>query len=211
MIERVYKRASTSKLLEQIIVATDDGRIAQAAKKIGAEIRMTSPHHNSGTERVAEVALEITTPIIINIQGDEPLIKGQMIDELVTALQDESIPMVSLMAKVRNLKLLHDTNAVKVVVDKDGFALFFSRSPLPFQASDYFLQHIGIYGYQRNFLLNFTKLKPSRLENIEKLEQLRALEYGYKIKMIETQSPTLSIDTPQDIIKLEELLNKRSK
>ena len=209
MIERVFERASTAKFLEQIIVATDDDRIAQAAQKIGAEVRMTSPHHNSGTERVAEVANKVKTPLIINIQGDEPLVSGQMIDTLILALQDEFIPMVSLMAKIQDLNLLRDANTVKVVVDKDSFALYFSRSPLPFQASDFFYQHIGIYGYQRDFLFNYIRLKPSRLEKTENLEQLRALEHGYRIKMIETQSPTLSVDTPNDIIKLEEFLKKR--
>jgi len=210
MIERVFERASTAKFLEQIIVATDDDRIAQAAQKIGAEVRMTSPHHNSGTERVAEVANKVKTPLIINIQGDEPLVSGQMIDTLILALQDEFIPMVSLMAKIQDLNLLRDANTVKVVVDKDSFALYFSRSPLPFQASDFFYQHIGLYGYQRDFLLNYIRLEPSRLEKTENLEQLRALEHGYRIKMIETQSPTLSVDTPNDIIKLEEFLKKRS-
>ena len=210
MIERVFERASTAKFLEQIIVATDDDRIAQAAQKIGAEVRMTSPHHNSGTERVAEVANKVKTPLIINIQGDEPLVSGQMIDTLILALQDEFIPMVSLMAKIQDLNLLRDSNTVKVVIDKDSFALYFSRSPLPFQASDFFYQHIGIYGYQRDFLFNYIRLEPSRLEKTENLEQLRALEHGYRIKMIETQSQILSVDTPNDIIKLEEFLKKRS-
>jgi 3-deoxy-manno-octulosonate cytidylyltransferase (CMP-KDO synthetase) len=210
MIERVVERALTAKFLEQIIVATDDERIAQAAQKIGAEVRMTSPHHNSGTERVAEVANKVKTPLIINIQGDEPLVSGQMIDTLILALQDEFIPMVSLMAKIQDLNLLRDSNTVKVVIDKDSFALYFSRSPLPFQASDFFYQHIGLYGYQRDFLLNYIRLEPSRLEKTENLEQLRALEHGYRIKMIETQSPTLSVDIPNDIIKLEEFLKKRS-
>jgi 3-deoxy-manno-octulosonate cytidylyltransferase (CMP-KDO synthetase) len=210
MIERVFERALTAKFLEQIIVATDDERIAKAAQKVGADVQMTSPHHNSGTERVAEVANIVKTPLIINIQGDEPLVKGQMIDALVLALQDEFIPLASLMAKVQDLNLLRDNNTVKVVIDKDSFALYFSRSPLPFQASDYFYQHIGIYGYQRDFLLKFIRLGPSRLEKTESLEQLRALEHGYRIKMIETQTPTLSVDTPNDIIRLEEFLNKRS-
>jgi 3-deoxy-manno-octulosonate cytidylyltransferase (CMP-KDO synthetase) len=210
MIERVFERALTAKFLEQIIVATDDERIAKAAQKVGADVQMTSPHHNSGTERVAEVANIVKTPLIINIQGDEPLVKGQMIDALVLALQDEFIPLASLMAKIQDLNLLRDNNTVKVVVDKDSFALYFSRSPLPFQASDYFYQHIGIYGYQRDFLLKFIRLGPSRLEKTESLEQLRALEHGYRIKMIETQSPTLSVDTPNDIIRLEEFLKKRS-
>ncbi len=210
MIERVFERASTAKFLEQIIVATDDERIAQTAQKIGAEVRMTSAHHNSGTERVAEVANKVKTPLIINIQGDEPLVNGQMIDTLILALQDKFIPMVSLMAKIQDLNLVRDANVVKVVVDKDSFALYFSRSPLPFQASDYFYQHIGIYGYQRDFLLNYIRLEAARLEKTENLEQLRALEHGYRIKMIETQSPTLSVDTPNDIIKLEEFLKKRT-
>jgi len=159
---------------------------------------------------VAEVANKVKTPLIINIQGDEPLVQGQMIDALVLALQDEFIPMVSLMGKVQDLNLLSDTDTVKVIIDKDSFALYFSRSPLPFQASDFFYQHIGIYGYQRDFLLNFISLEPSRLEKTENLEQLRALEHGYRIKMIETQVPTLNVDTPNDIIKLEEFLKKRS-
>jgi len=159
---------------------------------------------------VAEVANKVKTPLIINIQGDEPLVQGQMIDALVLALQDEFIPMVSLMGKVQDLNFLSDTDTVKVIIDKDSFALYFSRSPLPFQASDFFYQHIGIYGYHRDFLLKFISLEPSRLEKTENLEQLRALEHGYRIKMIETQVPTLSVDTPTDIIKLEEFLKKRS-
>lgn len=209
LIQRVYEKASTAKLLKQIIVATDDERVAEAVKKFGAEVQMTSSLHESGTERTAEVAQEITTPIIINIQGDEPLIKGEMLDELILALQDESISMASLMAKVYDLELIHDTNIVKVVVNKDGYALNFSRFPLPLQTSDYFLQHIGIYGFQRNFLLKFAKLPPKRMEKAENLEQLRALEHGFRIKMFETQFPTLSIDVPQDIIKLEKFLEER--
>lgn len=208
MIQRVYERAQTAKHLDRIIIATDDERISKAAKDFGAEVQMTSPGHNSGTERTAEVAKKIGTPIIINIQGDEPLVEGEMIDDLVESLQDETIPMATLITKVKDLDLLHDINIVKVIRDKEGFALYFSRSPLPFKVQDYFLQHIGIYGYQKEFLLKFTELPPSRLERIENLEQLRALEYGYKIKVIETQFLTLSVDTPQDIIKVENFLKK---
>lgn len=206
MIQRVYERAQTAKYLDRIIIATDDERISKAAKDFGAEVQMTSPGHNSGTERTAEVTKKIRTPIIINIQGDEPLLEGKMIDDLVESLQDETIPMATLITKVKDLDLLHDINIVKVIRDKEGFALYFSRSPLPFKAQDYFLQHIGIYGYQKEFLLKFCELPPSRLERIENLEQLRALEYGYKIKVIETQFLTLSVDTPQDIIKVENFL-----
>jgi len=208
MIQRVYERAQTAKYLDRLIVATDDERISQAAKDFGAEVQMTSPRHNSGTERTAEVAKKIRAPIIINIQGDEPLLEGKMIDDLIESLQDDTIPMATLITRVKDLGLLHDINIVKVIRDKEGFALYFSRSPLPFKAPDYFLQHIGIYGYQKEFLLKFSKLPPSRLERIENLEQLRALEYGYKIRVIETQSLTLSVDTPQDIIKVENLLKK---
>lgn len=210
MIQRVYESASKAKYLEQLIIATDDKRISDVAKNFGAEVRMTSPDHNSGTDRVAEVAREIKTPIVINIQGDEPLLRGEMIDELVAALQDEAVPMATLAARVNDLNLLQDNNTVKVVMDKNGFALYFSRSPLPFQASDYLLQHIGIYGYQREFLLAFSQMEPTRLEKTEMLEQLRALENGFKIKIIETPFLTMGVDSPQDIIKVENYLKEHS-
>ena len=148
IIQRVYEQAQTANLLQQIIIATDDERIFQASRSFGAEVLMTSPLHNSGTERAAEIAEKINTPIIINIQGDEPLLRGKMIDDLVIALQDETIPMATLAAKVKDLSLINEKNIVKAVLDKNGFALYFSRSPLPFQASDYFWQHIqrqGLY------------------------------------------------------------------
>ena len=210
LVQRVYERAQKAKLLKRIIIATDDKRIYQTAENFGAEVRMTSPSHHSGTDRVAEVAKEIESPIIINIQGDEPLLKGEMIDSLVVALQDDTIPMATLAAKKNDLNLLNEKNIVKVVSDANGFALYFSRSPLPFQTSDYFLQHIGIYGYQKDFLLAFSKMQPSRLEKAEKLEQLRALENGYKIKIIETQLHSLSVSSPQDIIEVENLLKKKT-
>lgn len=210
IIQRVYEQAQTANLLQRIIIATDDERIFQACQAFGAEVLMTSPLHNSGTERAAEIAEKINTPIIINIQGDEPLLRGKMIDDLVIALQDETIPMATIAAKVKDLSLINEKNIVKAVLDKNGFALYFSRSPLPFQASDYFWQHIGIYGYQRDFLLEFSQLSASRLETTEKLEQLRVLENGYKIKIIETSSPTLSVNTPQDIIRIEKFLKQRT-
>jgi 3-deoxy-manno-octulosonate cytidylyltransferase (CMP-KDO synthetase) len=211
MIQRVYEAARTAKNLERVIVATDDKRILQAAQDFGAEARMTSSSHRSGTDRVAEVARKINASVVINIQGDEPLIKGEAIDELVEALQDEDIPMATLAVKEDDLNLLNDSNVVKVVPDKDGFALYFSRSPLPFQASDYFWRHIGIYGYQKDFLQKFCRIPPSRLEKTEKLEQLRALENGYRIKIIENKFSTLSVDLPEDIIKVENLLKDRDR
>jgi 3-deoxy-manno-octulosonate cytidylyltransferase (CMP-KDO synthetase) len=169
---------------------------------------MTSPDHRSGTERVAEVAKGLKSPIIINIQGDEPLLQGQMIDDLVQALQYPTTVMATLASKVTDLDLIHNKDIVKVVVDKNGDALYFSRSPLPFRPTDHFQQHIGIYGYQKEFLLKFHALPVSRLEAIEGLEQLRVLENGYKIKIVSTPFPALSVDNPQDIMVVEKFIRK---
>lgn len=209
MIQRVYDGVLEARLVDRIIVATDDERILRAAKSFGAEAVLTSGSHNSGTERAAEVAQNIDNNIIINVQGDEPLVTGGSVDSLVEALQDEDVRMASLMAKVFDLDLLSDPNINKVVTDQDNFALYFSRSPVPYQASDFFYQHIGIYGYKKDFLVEFAKMKPSRLERLERLEQLRALENGCRIKMVEAPSPTLSVDAPGDIIKVEEFLRKK--
>jgi 3-deoxy-manno-octulosonate cytidylyltransferase (CMP-KDO synthetase) len=211
MIQRVYEAAQTAQSLERVIVATDDERILHAAQNFGANARMTSSSHRSGTDRVAEITESINTPLVINIQGDEPLIRGEVIDELVKALQDEDIPMATLAIKEEDMTLLNDSNVVKVVFDKEGYALNFSRSSLSSQASSYFWRHIGIYGYQRNFLLKFCQIPPSRLEKAEKLEQLRALENGYRIKIIENRFSSLSVDTPEDIIKVEKLLEKEAR
>jgi len=210
MIQRVYEQALGSELLRNVIVATDDQRIFDACRAFGAEVQLTSPNHQSGTERVAEVAESLGTPIIINIQGDEPLLQGRMIDDLVKVLQDDSIPMATLAVSVPDLALIHDKDTVKVVVDKNGYALYFSRSPLPSQPSGHFWKHIGIYGYQRHFLMEFRQMPVSQLESCERLEQLRALENGFKIKVIQTDSPTLSVDTPEDIIKVEMFLETQA-
>jgi 3-deoxy-manno-octulosonate cytidylyltransferase (CMP-KDO synthetase) len=209
MIQRVYDGVREARLVDRIIIATDDERIREAAKSFGAEAVLTSGTHNSGTERAAEVVQLIDNNIIINVQGDEPLVTGGLVDSLVEALQDEDVQMGSLMAKVYDLDLLANPNINKVVTDHEGFALYFSRSPVPYQASDFFYQHIGVYGYKRDFLVEFAKMKPSRLERLERLEQLRALENGCRIKMVEAPSPTLSVDTPGDIIKVEEFLRKK--
>ncbi len=208
LIQRVYERAKKARLLHHLIIATDDERIVSTARGFGAEVRMTSPDHRSGTERVAEVAETLSSPIIINIQGDEPLLHGQMIDDLVRALQDSEVPMATLAVKVTDMERIRDQDIVKVVEDKDGNALYFSRSPIPYRSSDHFLQHIGIYGYQREFLMNFHRLPYSRLEASEGLEQLRALENGYRIKIVPTPYQTLSVDTPQDIIAVEKFIQK---
>jgi len=208
MLQRVYEGAKTATFLERIVIATDDGRIATAARAFGAEVFMTSSHHSSGTERAAEVAEKMDAQIILNIQGDEPLIDGKMIDSLILALQDRTISMATLAARSMDWNRFADKNVVKTIPDQDGFALYFSRAPIPYQASDHFWQHIGVYGYQRDFLLKFRGLSPSRLEKTEHLEQLRVLENGYRIKIVETSSPTLSVDAPQDIITVENILKE---
>jgi len=208
MLQWVYERACSARSLSRVIIATDDERILSASKAFGAEAIKTSTSIVSGTERAAEVARDIDSQIIINIQGDEPLIKAEMIDSLVEALKEDSLPMATLVLKTRDLTLHKDKNIVKVVIDEQGFALYFSRSPIPFQASDYFWQHIGIYGYQKTFLLRFSRLPASRLEKAEDLEQLRVLENGFRIKAIETLHSSLSVDTPEDIIKVEKKIKE---
>lgn len=208
MIQWVYERAQKSTHLQDLIIATDDKRIYDICQEFGADVRMTSSHHVSGTERVAEVAETLSSPYIINIQGDEPLVRAEMIDALISAMVDEETPVATLAIKVEDLSHIENPNIVKVVTDKQGNALYFSRSPLPFQSSDYFYQHIGIYGYRRDFLLDMRRWPPSRLEKEEKLEQLRVLENGYRVKVVFTHISTLSVDTPQDIIMVENFMKK---
>ena len=210
MIQWVYESVKKSALLSRFIIATDDKRIQQAAAGFGAEVFMTSAGHPSGTDRVAEVAGQLDTPIVINIQGDEPLVQGKMIDALVEVLQDDSIPIASLMTRRTDLGGMQDPNRVKVVVDERGYALYFSRSAVPYGAKDFYFLHVGIYGYQKDFLRELIRMRVSRLETAERLEQLRILEAGFKIKMVEVPYSVLSVDTPEDIIKVEEFL-KRNK
>ncbi len=209
MISMVYERARRSRLLSEVIVATDDERILKACADLGIPARMTSAAHGSGTDRVAEVARELDAGLIVNIQGDEPVLDPGAIDALVEALQDPSVVMASLMTRVKDAAAFEDLNRVKVVVDKDRNALYFSRTPIPCRAPDGFFQHIGIYGYRKEFLFRFCALPPSELEKAERLEQLRALENGYRIRMVETAHPTLSVDTPRDIIEVERYLREK--
>ncbi|HZX10228.1 MAG TPA: 3-deoxy-manno-octulosonate cytidylyltransferase [Acidobacteriota bacterium] len=211
LIEHVYKRAQKAQSLDQVIIATDDERIFQKCRSLGAEVRMTSPNHKTGTERVCEVAEYLEFPIIISIQGDEPLVNPEMIDSLVKILQKEKVPMVTLRQKNENLKCLDDENIVKIVIDSEENALYFSRSPIPFSPSSFFWHHIGIYGFQKEFLIKYKDLPVSFLEKSENLEQLRILENGYKIKTVETKHPTLSVNLPEDITKVEKLMNRQIK
>lgn len=209
MIQRVIEGVRTCRSLERVIVATDDARIFEIVRALGAEAVMTSPDHASGTDRVAEVAAANDYPIVISVQGDEPLVEGWTLDGLAETLQDPGLPMASLMARITDMSALSEPHRVKVVVDASGNALYFSRAPIPNGASDFFFQHVGIYGYQRDFLLGFRNLPVSRLERTERLEQLRVLENGYRIRMIEILRPTLSVDVPEDIMKVEKFLNEQ--
>jgi 3-deoxy-manno-octulosonate cytidylyltransferase (CMP-KDO synthetase) len=209
MIQWVYERASMAKTLKKVIVATDDTRIIEGCHDLGIPVVMTSIDHRSGTDRVAEAAYATDFPLVVNIQGDEPLLEPSTIDGLVEALQDDSVVMASVMTRIVDADAFVDQNKVKVVVDTAGNALYFSRCPIPSGSAGGFFLHIGLYGYQREFLFRFCSLGPSPLEKTEKLEQLRALEHGFKIKMIESGPPTLSVDTPQDIIKIENHLKEK--
>jgi len=211
LLQWVYEAALSARNLDEILIATDDARIAEAGRSFGARVAFTRPDHPSGTDRVAEVAEASEASIVINIQADEPLLEGWMIDLLIPPLLAGEAEMSSLMAPVYDLTAINDLNRVKVVVDKRGYALYFSRSPLPSLARDFFYQHIGIYGYQRETLLALCRLEPSRLEISERLEQLRALENGYRIRMIEVPQPTEGVDTPEDLARAEKLLKERKK
>ncbi len=210
VIQHVYEQAARAKDVE-VVVATDDERIMQAVAGFGGKAGMTSVSARSGTDRVAEVARAHQAAVVINVQGDEPLVQPEMVGQLASFLEQHSaVPMASLMTKLQRPADLANPNVVKVVVDQDGFALYFSRSPVPFarskeRAPDYW-KHLGIYGYQRHFLLQFPHLEPTPLEQAEQLEQLRALEHGYRIKLLQTAHDTVGVDTPDDLKQVEQLL-----
>ncbi len=227
MIQWVYEGVYQSKLVGDIIVATDDQRIFETVKAFGGKAMMTSPDHPTGTDRVAEAARKTRADLIVNVQGDEPLIKGSIIDKAIRPLlKDEGLHMSTLMTKVREVKDWLNPNQGKVVVDQKGFALYFSRSPIPFPRdmnmeqilqdssekrwffSKRVFKTIGLYVYRRNFLFRLAKMKPTPLEKIEKLEQLRVLENGYKIKVVPVDYEPLSVDTPADLEKVVQFLTK---
>ncbi|MCX8118871.1 MAG: 3-deoxy-manno-octulosonate cytidylyltransferase [Desulfobacterota bacterium] len=227
MIQWVYEGVAQSRLVEKILVATDDRRIAQAVEGFGGEAILTSPDHPTGTDRVAEVARRTKATLIVNVQGDEPLIRGAIIDKAIRPLlRDESLPMSSLMTEIRDLRDWVNPNQGKVVVDGNGFALYFSRSPIPYPR-DFTLEQIltdpdlkkdllsrklyktiGLYVYRRDFLLKLSRIKPTPLEALEKLEQLRVLEKGYRIKMVSVDYEPIGVDTPEDLQKVRAVLSQ---
>ncbi|MBI4355715.1 MAG: 3-deoxy-manno-octulosonate cytidylyltransferase [Candidatus Omnitrophica bacterium] len=214
LIRRVYEQAKQAKRLTRLVVATDDQRIVEAVQQFGGTAVMTRQDHASGTDRVAEVARsQADAQLVINIQGDEPLMRPEMIDRLVDAMEKEAtVPMGTLMTLVKDPAALNNPNVVKVIVDRQGFALYFSRSAIPYQrkveGQPVYYKHLGIYAFRRDFLLKFTQLPPTKLEQAESLEQLRALEHGYRIKVVETSFDTVSVDTADDVKQVEKLLGE---
>ena len=216
MIEHVYKRVKKAEVIDQVIVATDDRRIVEAVKNFGGKVEMTAKDHKSGTDRIAEVAKDLTTDIIVNVQGDEPLIKPVMIDQIVNPFADnEELIMTTLKKKIADLNEINNPNVVKVVTDINDFALYFTRATVPYQRDDKnghvdYYKHIGVYAFRRDFLLKYSEMNPSKLEQIESLEQLRALENGYDIKVIETAFDTVGVDTPEDLGYVKELIKREN-
>ncbi|HWR52137.1 MAG TPA: 3-deoxy-manno-octulosonate cytidylyltransferase [Bryobacteraceae bacterium] len=204
MLAHVFERASRARYLTQVIIATDDERIREAARRFGAPVRMTRADHASGTDRVAEVASAENASLIVNIQGDEPLIDPDAIDAAILGLLDEPhIPMGTLKKRIEDPAELANPNVVKVVTDFTGNAIYFSRSPIPHVrdavGTTEHYKHIGLYVYQRDFLLSYSQLPSGPLEQAEKLEQLRALENGHRIRVVETDYESIGVDTPADL------------
>jgi 3-deoxy-manno-octulosonate cytidylyltransferase (CMP-KDO synthetase) len=203
MIQRVYEGASASKLLSEVIVATDDERILEHVLSFGGKVQMTSPNHTTGTDRCGEVAKDLQTDVIINIQGDEPLVDYRQIDQLCKAFEDAQVNIATLGILMKDDKLeLANPNRIKIVRNTFGDALYFSRSAIPFQRteSNYpFLKHIGLYAFRKDVLMNLTALPPVSLEETESLEQLRWLYNGYSIRVVQTEIETPNIDSPEDI------------
>jgi 3-deoxy-manno-octulosonate cytidylyltransferase (CMP-KDO synthetase) len=215
MIQWVWERAKLVKVLDELIIACDDERVAEVCRGFGAQVVMTAKGHASGTDRIAEVVNPIEVKVVVNIQGDEPMIHPTMIDSVARAiLSDSTIQVATIIRKIDEAQDINDPHVVKVVKDKNDFALYFSRSPIPFLArnseisSPVYYKHIGLYGYSKDFLFTYKNMAPSSLERTEKLEQLRVLEDGYKIKVIETKYNTIGVDTPEDLEKVKEFLKQ---
>jgi len=220
MIQRVYEQTKKATLINRVIIATDHERIVEAVKHFGGDVVMTPADIRSGTDRIAHVAKNLPdADIIVNVQGDEPLIAPEMIDQAIKPLiLDSSIQIGTLVKKVTSTDELTNPNVAKVVVDKQGFAIYFSRSPIPYlrdgsEISKWhihhtFYKHIGLYVFRRKFLLQFSLWDESPLEKTEKLEQLRIIEHGYRIKVTVTEYDSIPIDTPEDIKRVTKLLQQ---
>lgn len=212
MICRVYDRASEAEKIAAAIVATDDERIYEAVRQHGGKAVMTRKDHPTGTDRLAEVAEKYPdVDLIINVQGDEPLIEPSLINELAAAFEeDAALQMATVCTEIQDKEEQENPNNVKVVMDKNGYALYFSRSlmPYPRHAGTPVYKHIGIYAYKRDFLLRYAKMEETPLEHAESLEQLRALENGYRIKVIKTPYRFVGVDTEEDLAKVNEIFRQ---
>jgi 3-deoxy-manno-octulosonate cytidylyltransferase (CMP-KDO synthetase) len=205
MIQRVYERAAQARGIERVLVATDDARIRDAVEQFGGEVAMTRRDHRTGTDRIAEVASALDAEVIVNVQGDLPLLDPAMVGAAVAPLlADGGLPMATISTPIASREEFENPNVVKVVTDRDGYALLFSRSPLPYHrdagpAGALGHKHIGLYVYRRDFLLSFAQLAPTPLEQAEQLEQLRALEWGFRIKVTPVEAASIEVDTPRDL------------
>ncbi len=213
MICRVYERASKAQRVAETLVATDDERVFRAVEAEGGKAMMTAKDHPTGTDRLAEVAAAFPDmDLIINVQGDEPLIEPKLIDELADVFnQDTDLTMATVMTEMKDEAEQKNPNNVKVVTDQNGYALYFSRSVMPYPRNKLGVpvyKHIGIYAYKRDFLLSYAKMKPTPLEQTESLEQLRALENGYRIKVVKTAYRFVGVDTAEDLALVNEIYRK---
>jgi len=218
MLQHVYERAAQARYLTSTIIATDDASVFNVARKFGARVTMTRADHPSGTDRVAEVASSEPAEIIVNIQGDEPLIDPAAIDTAILPLvHDPDVTMATLKKRIENPREISDPNVVKVVTDAAGDAIYFSRCPIPYIRHDpgrptgtAHFKHIGLYVYRRNFLLRYSSLPVGPLEQAERLEQLRALENGFRIRVVETDYESIGVDTAEDLERVSRLVEALS-
>ena len=211
MIEHVYRRAAAASTVSRVIVATDDRRILETVRGFGGDAVMTSPSHQSGTDRIAEVAATLTCDVVVNVQGDEPMLAPETIDAAVAPFSaDASLQMTTLRRRIVDPAELHAPSVVKVVVDLKGSALYFSRAPIPYtragQPPAVAWAHIGLYAYRRACLLRLAALPQTVMERSEALEQLRAIESGIRISVVETSHDTVGVDTPEDLERVRGLL-----
>ena len=215
VIQHVYERAKKARQLDDLIIAADDERIIQVVKGFKGKVIHTSRSHSTGTDRLTEVVNEMDVRVVVNIQGDEPLVNPMMIDDLVGAMkEDKALAMATVVKKSYSTEEFRSPDVVKAILDQNRYAVYFSRSPIPTlltpdeKEGRYFYKHIGLYAYTKDFLFTFKKLPASYLETQERLEQLRAIEHGYRIKVIETEFETIGIDTPEDLEFAKTVLQK---
>ena len=212
MIEWVYKRTKLSNL-DEVVVATDDERIYKEVERFGGKAILTSKEHENGTSRIAEVCTKYEDyDVIVNVQGDEPLIEQEMINSIINSFkEDDTISMSTLKYKIDTMEEIENPNYVKVITDKKGYALYFSRSVIPYPRKldiQNYYKHVGIYGYKRDFVVEYAKMEPTPLELSESLEQLRALENGYRIKVMETPYKIIGVDTQEELEKVREYIKE---